>query len=361
MNNKIDQYLINRNHKNISGTYQRTPQSLTYPNSYLSSSSNVTSNSGNQILRSNVPYQSHQSNSNVGFVRQQFPGISQERFFPHQSLPENINHIQPQQAKNKNFIAVPSGSQYNTPTSAHESQYNLQGSEKQLCQGDNYYIQVSSQKTMLQQTAMQVPIQIPVNRSPNIGYRLPKAQVNLQAEYSIDTACKFSSPMMSNSLIKTEPGSRIPISYKQDNEETMNVYELDQNKIINKARKSTIVPTAALVNAINLHKNHPNLDALFEIYGSCVNIRAGRQWCQKIILLRDYTGPVMQVSFYEVDTVLDEDILPGDSLRVMGKMSLHNFLQAYKIRKTKPDELQAVSRLYGVSLFNIKKMYKNNE
>lgn len=38
-------------------------------------------------------------------------------------------------------------------------------------------------------------------------------------------------------------------------------------KIINKARKSTIVPTAALVNAINLHKNHPNLDALFEIYG----------------------------------------------------------------------------------------------
>lgn len=74
---------------------------------------------------------------------QQFPGISQERFFPRQSLPENINHIQPQQAKNKNFIAVPSGSQYNTPTSAHESQYNLQGSEKQLCQGDNYYIQVS--------------------------------------------------------------------------------------------------------------------------------------------------------------------------------------------------------------------------
>lgn len=43
---------------------------------------------------------------------------------------------------------------------------------------------------MLQQTAMQVPIQIPVNRSPNIGYRLPKAQVNLQAEYSIDTGIK---------------------------------------------------------------------------------------------------------------------------------------------------------------------------
>lgn len=47
--------------------------------------------------------------------------------------------------------------------------------------------------------------------------------------------------------------------------------------------------------------------------------------------------------------------MPGDSLRVVGRMLSHNHLKAIKIRKAKADEMQAISRLYGVSLFNIKK------
>ncbi|XP_077289749.1 uncharacterized protein LOC143913667 [Arctopsyche grandis] len=100
------------------------------------------------------------------------------------------------------------------------------------------------------------------------------------------------------------------------------------------------------------------VDHVFEVIARCVSVKTGNG-CEKHILVRDTSGPVLQVVFYEIDFLLPE-IKVGSSLRVMGKMIAKNRMKAFKVREVVAFEEAALPRLCAISHHMVAKLHSSS-
>ncbi|RZB40050.1 hypothetical protein BDFB_004027, partial [Asbolus verrucosus] len=91
----------------------------------------------------------------------------------------------------------------------------------------------------------------------------------------------------------------------------------------------------------------------FEVIASIVSMREGPINLQKIILLKDKKGPILQVIHYLNHVVQLEDFSIGQMLRCVGYMSGPNVLTAISIRLATPDEVATLKRYCYIGDFAI--------
>ncbi|XP_053683068.1 uncharacterized protein LOC128733482 [Sabethes cyaneus] len=90
--------------------------------------------------------------------------------------------------------------------------------------------------------------------------------------------------------------------------------------------------------------------ALLELYANVLSIKEGAYECEKVLLLRNRSGPVMQGVFYEIDFRMTA-IVTGDLVRCVGRLSGGSRLQILKITPATPEDEQLGGRLQTVSSF----------
>ncbi|CAH1102906.1 unnamed protein product [Psylliodes chrysocephalus] len=87
----------------------------------------------------------------------------------------------------------------------------------------------------------------------------------------------------------------------------------------------------------------------FEVIAAVVSIQEGNVRTQKIMLLRDRTGPILQVIYYMLTHLAIEDFHLGKMIRCVGKMIGPNILNAVSIRDASNDEVESLHRLTLIS------------
>ncbi|XP_058834275.1 uncharacterized protein LOC131691699 [Topomyia yanbarensis] len=114
--------------------------------------------------------------------------------------------------------------------------------------------------------------------------------------------------------------------------------------------KKLCVITGSVEHVTKLTKYTVEVSPLVEVYANVLNIKTGGYECEKILLLRNKTGPVMQGVFYEIDfrmTVLSV----GDLVRCVGRLTNGSRLQILKITPATAEEERMAQRLQTVCGF----------
>lgn len=70
---------------------------------------------------------------------------------------------------------------------------------------------------------------------------------------------------------------------------------------------------------------------------------------QKVMLMRDRKGPIMQVIYYESDRIEIDDFQIDQMLRCVGIMSGDNMFRAFKIRAATNEEISTLQRFCYLS------------
>ncbi|KAK9729614.1 hypothetical protein QE152_g15848 [Popillia japonica] len=83
----------------------------------------------------------------------------------------------------------------------------------------------------------------------------------------------------------------------------------------------------------------------YEVISSIISIQVGSIRLQKVMLLRDKKGPILQVVHYVNDHINIDDFHVGQMLRCVGRMVGPNTLHAVSIRAATSDELANLPRL----------------
>ncbi|XP_023015718.2 uncharacterized protein isoform X1 [Leptinotarsa decemlineata] len=103
--------------------------------------------------------------------------------------------------------------------------------------------------------------------------------------------------------------------------------------------------TGSVEKVMKWNKIFRNHFCFFEVIASIVSIQEGSVKTQKVMLLRDKKGPVLQVVYYR-STHLDlRDFYIGQMIRCIGRMSGQNVLNAESIRCASPEEVDNLQRL----------------
>lgn len=134
------------------------------------------------------------------------------------------------------------------------------------------------------------------------------------------------------------------------------------------------IVTGTIDRIIRTFKQNPDLDALFEVFGKYAegyplffvshlhflftfyfagaNVLSIRNTgsIEKLLIVRNNTGPVMQAVYYEIDYGLP-DIVVGNSLRIIGRMVGINRMQVMKISKLTASQTKLATRLETISSF----------
>ncbi|XP_037036182.1 uncharacterized protein LOC119074265 [Bradysia coprophila] len=111
--------------------------------------------------------------------------------------------------------------------------------------------------------------------------------------------------------------------------------------------------TGDVGQVLEFKKNHP--DAFYEVFAKIFKVTTKEH--QRILLLRNDSGPILQAIFSEIDVKMD-DLKPGDSVRAVGKFKNHSFLNIFKIRNVSDDNASYVRRLSSIGSFALKKSKK---
>ncbi|XP_028168567.1 uncharacterized protein LOC114358729 [Ostrinia furnacalis] len=97
---------------------------------------------------------------------------------------------------------------------------------------------------------------------------------------------------------------------------------------------------------------------IYEIVAKCVSVRAGES-CAKTLVVRDDSGPAMQVVYYEIDFLLPE-LKPPCTVRVIGRMMAGTCrLQAFSVRSATGDDVAALPRRAAVAAHHVAKICKD--
>ncbi|XP_049694208.2 uncharacterized protein LOC110372215 [Helicoverpa armigera] len=95
----------------------------------------------------------------------------------------------------------------------------------------------------------------------------------------------------------------------------------------------------------------------YEIVAKCVSVRSGES-CAKILVIRDDSGPAMQVVYYEIDFLLAELKLPT-TVRVIGRMMPGTCrLQAFSVRPATGDDVATLQRRAAVAAHHVARLCK---
>ncbi|XP_056634861.1 uncharacterized protein LOC130443958 [Diorhabda sublineata] len=87
----------------------------------------------------------------------------------------------------------------------------------------------------------------------------------------------------------------------------------------------------------------------YEVIATMVSLREGKVRTQKIMLLRNRSGPVLQVVYYTVTHIDLEDFYLDKIVRCVGYMSGHNVLNAFSIRGATQEEVDNLERFTLIS------------
>ncbi|CAG9863040.1 unnamed protein product [Phyllotreta striolata] len=107
--------------------------------------------------------------------------------------------------------------------------------------------------------------------------------------------------------------------------------------------------TGTVERAIHWHKLLPNALFYIEIIASVVTLQEGKIKTQKIMLLRDRVGPILQVVYYQLTHLAIENFHLGKMVRCVGRMAGSNIFNAVCIRDATDEEIEALSRLTLIS------------
>ncbi|XP_032517345.2 uncharacterized protein LOC116770101 [Danaus plexippus] len=96
---------------------------------------------------------------------------------------------------------------------------------------------------------------------------------------------------------------------------------------------------------------------LYELVGKCVSVSPGDRSAQNLVV-RDESGPAMQVVYYEIDLLLPDLSLPC-TVRVVGRMlSGSSRMQGFSVRVARADDVTALSRRTAVAMNQVEELIK---
>ncbi|XP_037915194.1 uncharacterized protein LOC119654102 [Hermetia illucens] len=120
--------------------------------------------------------------------------------------------------------------------------------------------------------------------------------------------------------------------------------------------RDLILITGNVHFAIKMNKLYADSNLLYEVYGKVLRTLQGKFPCEQIVFLRNESGPVLQVVFYEIDAQLP-NIESGCNVRCIGKFKGASRLHSFKITPLpSPPKEESLSRLKNLCNFTMNKI-----
>ncbi|KAK9883510.1 hypothetical protein WA026_001686 [Henosepilachna vigintioctopunctata] len=133
-----------------------------------------------------------------------------------------------------------------------------------------------------------------------------------------------------------------------------------RNQEISRSRESVqslhtrrIFFTGTIERILRWNRNLQDIFCLYETIAPVISLQEGRIIHQKIMLLRDRKGPILQVQFFSSTHIDINDFYIGQYLRCVGRMTGMNILSAESIREAKEEEILNLSRLTYVCDYSV--------
>ncbi|XP_049857558.1 spermatogenesis-associated protein 22 isoform X2 [Schistocerca gregaria] len=126
---------------------------------------------------------------------------------------------------------------------------------------------------------------------------------------------------------------------------------VDSNKIPQEVVSSTAslrVLSGTVDKIVKWEKILSFANLLFEVFGSLVSVQPGMKYPQKVLMLREPTGPILQCIFYEIDRRLPS-LQTGDYIRCVGWFIGKTKMQIVSVREVTPAERSSIQRLGFIS------------
>ncbi|XP_044759863.1 uncharacterized protein LOC123317410 [Coccinella septempunctata] len=127
----------------------------------------------------------------------------------------------------------------------------------------------------------------------------------------------------------------------------------DNNNKSKNYQVKTIFCTGTIERILRWNRNLEGVFCMYETIAPIVSLQEGRIKGQKIMLLRDKKGPILQVQYYTSTHIDIDDFNIGQYLRCVGRMIGFNILAAESIREAKEDEISSLARLSYVCDYSV--------
>ncbi|KAK4874271.1 hypothetical protein RN001_013631 [Aquatica leii] len=130
--------------------------------------------------------------------------------------------------------------------------------------------------------------------------------------------------------------------------------------VANKGNGNFRLFTGTAEKIIKWHKIYKEYSCYYEIIGAVIAIEEGSIRLQKVMLIRDKKGPILQIVHYVNDHINIENFFVGQMLRCIGRMVGPNMMHGMSIREAKPDEISALQRMCYICDHAISNISKKN-
>ncbi|XP_054738066.1 uncharacterized protein LOC129244454 isoform X1 [Anastrepha obliqua] len=125
------------------------------------------------------------------------------------------------------------------------------------------------------------------------------------------------------------------------------------NPILLKNGRSKLALMGRIDFCLKMHKVHPTMDALWDVYGQLKKVVSGKYQGENILLLRNSDGgPILQSIYYDFTLRGFES---GCFLRAIGRFVGENRLQTFKLQKLEKENymqwIQNFNRIHNVASF----------
>ncbi|KAB0792932.1 hypothetical protein PPYR_12552 [Photinus pyralis] len=172
-------------------------------------------------------------------------------------------------------------------------------------------------------------------------------------------------PSTSHAVIQ-EPGpSNFVTNTLSNNQESDNKpnsaikTNVDTTALLKKGNENIRIFTGTPEKIVKWHRLYRNYFCFYEVISAIVSIQEGTVRLQKVMLLRDKKGPILQVVHYVNDHIDIENFFVGQILRCVGRMVGPSVMHGLSIRQAKPDEIGSLQRMCFISDHAISKLKKN--
>ncbi|VEN59356.1 unnamed protein product [Callosobruchus maculatus] len=114
-------------------------------------------------------------------------------------------------------------------------------------------------------------------------------------------------------------------------------------------RERIFMLTGTVERVIKWSKIFRNQFCYFEVIAPVISIQEGSVNTQKVMLLRNKKGPILQVIYYETTHIDIQDFYIGQMLTCTGRMTGANIFNALCIRSASQEEVDSLQRLTEIS------------
>nr|CAI5865520.1 unnamed protein product [Callosobruchus analis] len=138
-------------------------------------------------------------------------------------------------------------------------------------------------------------------------------------------------------------------SVNDENKTTHNSTNFDFKIYGSTDRERIFLLTGTVERVIKWSKIFRNQFCYFEVVAPVISIQEGSINTQKVMLLRDKKGPILQVIYYETTHIDIQDFYIGQMLTCTGRMTGANIFNAHCIRSSCQEEVDSLQRLTQIS------------